>query len=197
MRGVRGPSKTTVLLGLQGVAAIRDDLRWADVFSKQGIGFVTLDQPGSLFGAQGLNDDGKRVLEAIGKANLLLIVKGLDPGHTKSLLENASKPVFLQTSALPGKDILDLVKKTESTVGLVLGKDEDAASYVRRVDEAKKAIGAEYLSIVSEHCLWEKAGRDQMLDIVAELLRAKYEVEELANLFSGAFMRALNRAIRP
>jgi hypothetical protein len=36
-----------------------------------------------------------------------------------------------------------------------------------------------------------------MLDVVTELLRAKYEVEELANLFSGAFMRALNRAIRP
>ena len=89
------------------------------------------------------------------------------------------------------------MKKTESTVGLVLGKDEDAASYVRKVDEAKKAIGAEYLSIVSENCLWEKAGRGQMLDVVAELLRAKYEVEDLANLFSGAFMRALNRAIRP
>jgi hypothetical protein len=197
MMGVRGPSKTTVLLGLQGVAAIRDDLRWADVFSKQGIGFVTLDEPGPFFGAQGLNDEGKRILEAIGKANLLLIVKGLDPGQMKSLLENASKPVFLQTSVLPGKDILDLVKKTESAVGLVLGKDEDAASYVRRIDEAKKAIGAEYLSIVSENCLWEKAGRGQMLDVVAELLRAKYEVEELANLFSGAFMRALNRAIRP
>ena len=195
--GARGPSKTTVLLGLREVAAIRDEPRWADVFSKQGIGFVSLDQPESFFGAQGLSDEGKRILEAVGKANLLLIVKGLNPGQTKSLLENALKPVFLQTNALPGKDLLDLVKKTESTVGLVLGKDEDAASYVSKIDEAKKAIGAEYLSIVSEHCLWEKAGRDQMLNVVSELLRAKYEVEELANLFSGAFMRALNRAILP
>ncbi len=197
MMGARGPSKTTVLLGLRGVAAIRDDLRWADVFSKQGVGFVTLDQPESLFSVQGLNDEGKRILEAIGKANLLLIVKGLNPGQTKSLLENALKPVFLETNALPDKDLLDLVKKTESTVGLVLGKDEDAASYVRKVDEAKKAIGAEYLSIVSENCLWEKAGSDRMLNVVAELLRARYGIEELANLFSGAFMRALNRAIRP
>jgi len=33
--------------------------------------------------------------------------------------------------------------------------------------------------------------------VTAELLKAKYTNEELANLFSGAFMRALNRAIRP
>jgi microsomal dipeptidase-like Zn-dependent dipeptidase len=195
--GVRGASKTTVLLGLRGVASIRDDLRWADVFSKQGINFVKLDQPESLFNDQGLSDEGKRILEALGKANLLLIVKGLSPVQAKSLLENASKPVFLQTNTLPDKDLLGLVKKTESAVGLVLDKDEDAASYVKKIGEAKKAIGAEYLSIVSENCLWEKAGREQMLNVVAELLKAKVEIGDLANLFSGAFMRALNRAIRP
>ena len=107
------------------------------------------------------------------------------------------KPVILRTNALPDKDILDLVKKTESTIGLVLGKDESAAAYFARLDEAKKAIGPEYLAIVSEQCLWGKAGSGQMLDVVAELVKAKYAVDELANLFSGAFLRALNRALRP
>jgi hypothetical protein len=197
MMGVRGPSKATVLLGLQGVDSFRDDLRWADVFSKQGIGFVALDRPEPLFDNRGLSDEGKRILEAVGKANLLLIVDGLNPAQMTSLLENAKKPVFLRTSTLPGDDILGLVKKTESTVGLVLGKDEDAAAYVKKIDRAKGTIGPEYLSIVSENCLWEKAGSDRMLDVIAELLKAKYPVEDLANLFSGAFMRALNRAIRP
>jgi hypothetical protein len=195
--GGRGPSKTTVLVGLQGVAAIRDDLRWADIFSRQGVGFISLDQPETCFDAQGLTTEGKKIVEAVGKANLLLVVKGLNPAQTRSLLGSAVKPVVLRTNAVPEKDILDLVKKTESTLGLVLGKDESAASYFGRLDEAKKAIGPEYLAIVSEQCLWGQAGSGQMLDVVAELLKAKYPVDELANLFSGAFLRALNRALRP
>jgi hypothetical protein len=195
--GSRGPAKTTVLVGLRGVAAFRDDLRWADVLAKQGVGFISLDQPEACFDAQGLTAEGKRIVEAVGKANLLLVVKGLNSAQTKSLLAGAVKPVVLRTNSLPDKDILDLVKKSESTLGLVLGKDESAASYVAKLDAAKKAVGAEYLAIVAEQCLWGQAGRGQMLDVTAELLKAKYEVGELANLFSGAFMRALNRAVRP
>jgi len=196
MMGARGPSKTTVLVGLQGLASIRDDLRWAEVFSRQGVNFITLDRPESLFGDKGLNDEGKRIQEALGKANLLLIVKGLNPAQAKALLENSKKAVILQTSILPDKDILGLIKKTESAIGLVLGKDEDAASFVKKIDEAKKAIGTEYLSIVNENCLWQNVGKEQMLNVIVELLKAKYENEELANLFSGTFMRALNLATR-
>ena len=196
MMGPRGPAKTTVLLGLQGLASIRDDLRWAEVFSRQGIGFILLDKPEVIFGDGGLSDEGKKILEALGKANLLLIVKGLNPAQAKALLENSKKPVILQMDTLPDRDILDLVKKTESAVGLVLGKGEDAASFVKKIDAAKKAIGTEYLSIVNENCLWQNAGKEQMLNVIAALLKAKFEIEELANLFSGTFTRALNRATR-
>jgi microsomal dipeptidase-like Zn-dependent dipeptidase len=196
MMGPRGPAKTTVLLGLRGLASIRDDLRWAEVFSRQGIGFILLDKPEVIFGDGGLSDEGKRILEALGKANLLLIVKGLNPAQAKALLENSKKPVILQMDTLPDRDILDLVKKTESAVGLVLGKGEDAASFVKKIDAAKKAIGTEYLSIVNENCLWQNAGKEQMLNVIAALLKAKFEIEELANLFSGTFTRALNRATR-
>jgi hypothetical protein len=55
----------------------------------------------------------------------------------------------------------------------------------------------EYLSIVSDHDLWQSSGKEQMLNVIAELLKAKYPIEELANLFSGAFLRALNRATQP
>ena len=194
MMGGGGPSKTTVLVGLRGIASIRDDFRWAEVFSKQGIAFISLDQPAFLFGEKELSDEGKKIIEALGKANLLLIVKGLDPAQAKALLEKTQKPVILQTNSLPDKDVLSLVKKTDSAIGLVLGKEEDAASYIKKLEEGKKAVGTEYLSIISENCLWEKAGKQQMLNVIAELLKAKYENEDLANLFSGAFMRALNRA---
>ena len=196
MMGPRGPAKTTVLAGLKGLASIRDDLRWAAVFSSQGIGFIWIDQPGSLFGDKGLGEEGKKVLEAVGKANLLLIAKGLDSAQAKSLLESTKKPVLLEMVALPDKEVLGLVKKTESALGLVLGKDEDAASFVKKINEAKKEIGSEYFTIVNENCLWQAAGKEQMLNVIAELLKAKYPTDELVSLFSGAFLRALNLARR-
>lgn len=189
-----GPSKTTILIGLRDIAPIREDLRWAEVFSKQGIAFVVLDQPALLYSGNALSEEGKRIIAALGKANLLAIVKGVDSAQAKVLLSNSEKPLMLQTSSLPESEVLELVKKTGSTIGMVLGNGEDPASYARKLDAAKKAIGAEYLSIVSENCLWEVTGKDQMLSVIAELLKAKYENEDLANLFSGAFMRALNRA---
>jgi len=193
MRG-RQSSKTTVLVGLRGIGSLRDDLRWADVFSKQGIAFVLLDQPGFLFGDKGLSEEGKKIVEALGKANLLLIVKGLDSAQSKIFLENSKKPVLLAVNNLPDKDVIDLIKKTNSSIGLVLGKDEDGVSCFKRLDEAKKTIGTGYLSIVAENCLWDKAGKEQMIKLIRELLKAKYENDDLANLFSGTFLRALARA---
>jgi len=194
MLGPSRPAKTTVVAGLRGIASIRDDLRWAEVFSRQGAAFVALEQPGFMFGEKGLSDEGKKVTEALAKANLLLVVKGLNPAQTKALLESAKKPVGLLTASLPGEDILGLVKNTNSVVGIMLGKADDAASYVKKIDAGKKVVGAEYIAIVAENSLWGSDGKEQMINVLTELLKAKYENEELANLFSGAFMRALNRA---
>jgi hypothetical protein len=192
MGGGQG-AKTTVLVGLRGIASFRDDVRWADVFSKQGIAFVFLDRPAGLFGDQDLNEEGKKVAEAIGKANLLLVVSGLNPAQNKALLENVKKPLLLEVGRLPDKDILELVKTTKSSIGLILGKDEDVAAYFKKLDEAKKALGAENLSIDTENCLWSKAGKEQMVGLIGEMLKAKYENEDLANLISGSFMRVLDK----
>jgi len=179
--------------GLLGIASIRDDLRWAEVLSRQGAAFVALEQPGFMFGEKELSDEGKKVMEALAKANLFLVVKGLNPAQTKALLESAKKPVGLLTASLPGEDILALVKNTNSVVGIMLGKGDDPASYVKKIDAAKKVVGAEYIAIVAENSLWESDGKERMINVLTELFKAKYENEELANLFSGAFMRALNR----
>ena len=193
MRG-RMPGRTTVLMGIRGIGALRDDLRWAGVFSKQGIGYVFIDQPGVLFGGQGVSEEGKKIIEALGKANLLLIVKGLDSAQSKALLESVNKPVVLAVNNLPEKGILDLVKKTNSAVGLIFGANEDAAAYVKKLEEGKKAVGTEYLSIVAENDLWGKTAKDQMVKVIGGMLKVRFEEADLANVFSGSFMRALNLA---
>jgi len=39
--------------------------------------------------------------------------------------------------------------------------------------------------VVTENCLWSKAGKDQMVGLIGEMLKAKYENEDLMNLVSG------------
>jgi aminopeptidase YwaD len=192
--GNQPPLKTNVLLGMKGIASFRDDFRWAEVFSKQGVGFISVDQPSILFTNQVLGPDGRKLLEGLVKANLLLIAKGLDGAQTKLLLENTRKPIMVHASSVPDKEVLDLFTKTGSVLGLVLGKDEDAASYFSKVDQVKKAIGTENLAVVAQSSLWENAAREQMLNVISEFLRAKYDNQDLTNLFSGAFTRAVNRA---
>lgn len=194
MRGGGQSAKTSVLVGLRGIASFRDDLRWADVFSKQGVAFVHLEGPESLFIDKGLSEEGKKIVEAIGKANLLLIVSGLEPAQNRALLESAHKPLVLVVKEMPGSDILELLKKSRSSLELVLGKDEDPTAYFKKLDEAKRAVGAGSLAIATENCLWSKAGKEQMIVLIGELLKANYENEELTNLFSGSFLGALDRA---
>ena len=138
-----------------------------------------------------MSEEGKKILEALEKTSLLLIADGLDASQSVALLENIKKPVFLRTGAVPGDAVLDLAKKTGSTIGLVLGKEELAASYAARVQAASRRIGAEYISIVSERCLWGKAGREQMLGVIAGLLGEKLEPAEMTKLFSASFLRVL------
>jgi hypothetical protein len=193
----RGPSKTTVVVGLRGLAALRDDPRWADVFARQGMSFAAVDAADPVFVEAGLSEDGRKLVESLGKTSLVLVVRGLNPAQAKALLENAKKPVCLVAEALPEKAVLDLVKKTESTIGLIRAESETAAAYVTRLDEAKRALGSEYVAIVNRESLWEKAEKDAMLGVIAELLKLKYEATDLANLFSGSLQRVLTRASQP
>jgi hypothetical protein len=190
----RQGGNTTVLIGLRGISSFRDDLRWADVFAKQGIAFVLLENPAFLFSEKGLSEEGKKIIGALNRINLLVVVKDLESGQAKVLLENYKKPVLLIEKNLLDKDVMDLIKKNSSALGLFLGKDEDASSYFKKLDEAKKVIGAENLAIINERCLWEKGGKDQMLEVISEILKTKYEPEEISNLFSGTFLRVLSKA---
>jgi hypothetical protein len=194
MMGPRGPSKTTVLLGLNGLMSIRDDLRWADVFSRQGIAFATVDGPGFLFGEKGLSPEGDKAVEALGRTGILLIARGLNPAQAKALLATTKKPIVLHASALPDQEVLALVKSTGSTLGLVMAKGEAGSAYFGRLDAATKAVGPECVSIVTEESLWQAPARAQMLDVIGEMLKAGYQLDALANVTSGAFTRSLARA---
>jgi hypothetical protein len=197
MMGPVGPAKTTLLLGLRGLGTLRGDARWADAFARQGLAYVLLEQPGSSFTNATLTDEGRKAVEAIGDANLLLVARGLNGAQAKALLSATRKPILLYLGALPDADVADLVKKTESTIGLVMGKDETPAAYFARLDAARKAVGAGSVAIVAESSLWQPQGKTQMIAVIAEMLKAGYTPEEVANTVTNAFTRALNRARSP
>lgn len=186
--------KTTILPGLKGISSFRDDPRWLEVLAKQGICFVAVDSPAGLFGENGLNEEGKKILDAVGKSGLLLVVSGWDEEQAKALLEGARKPLVLLAYDTPGKNVLDLIQKKGSALGLVLNKGEEAAAYFKKLDEVKKAVGSENLMIANGQCLWGTEGKEQMLKAISEILKEKYERGDISNLFSGTFLRVLGKA---
>ena len=186
--------KTTVLIGLKGLNSFRDNPRWAQVLAKQGIHFVIAEDLGFLFDEKGLSEDGKKFIKEVNSSGLLIFVKGTDAFQAKALLKSSKKPLVFLEKDLPDKEIMELIKEKESALGLILGSKENPAEYFKKVDEAKKAIGPKYLMIVNEQCFWGAGGKNQMLKVISEMIKAKYERMDFSNLFSSTFLRVLRKA---
>ena len=189
--------KTTVIRGLAGVDALRDDPRWAEVLFKQGVYFAVLDKPAALFSGAALSAEGKKILESAEDGGLLLIILGADAAQARAIFEAAKKAVVVGMKEAPGKEVLEPAKKKGSAVGLILAKDEDPAAYFKKLDEAKKAAGTETLAIVNEECLRHEPAKAQMLKVISEMLKAKYSASDMTNLFSGTFFRVLDKVEAP
>ena len=187
--------RTTVMLGLKGINSLRNNPKWAR-FLAEGLHFVVADDLGFLFGEEGLTEEGKTFFKEVNSSGLLLMVKGLDAARTKILLEESRKPVVFLEKKIPDKEILEFIKKKEYALGLILSADEEPADYVRKLEEAKEAIGSRCLMIVNENCLWGTAGKDQMLKVISEMLKEeeKYERGDFSNLFSSTLQRVLRMA---
>lgn len=186
--------RTTVMLGLKGVNSFKDNPKWAKILVQQGLHFAVVDDFSFLFGDEGLSEEGKKFIPAVNSSGLLLLVKGLSAAQKKVLLEESKKPMAFLERELPDKETLELIKEKEFVLGLILGADEDAASYIKKLNDAKEAIGSRYLMIVNENCLWGSAGKDQMLKVISEMLKEKYERMDFFYLFSSTFTSVLRRA---
>lgn len=188
---IRG-GKTTVMPGLIGLNSLRGNPKWAEVLAEQGIYFILVDDPSFLFGEKGLNEEGKKIIEAANSSGLLLIIKGTNDSQAEILLNGSKKPLILLENNLPGKNVLELIKENNSAVGLILGAKTVPSAYFKILNEAKKAIGTQHLMIVNEQCLWGDAGRVQMLEVISEMIKGNFESADMSNVFSAAFFRVLN-----
>jgi microsomal dipeptidase-like Zn-dependent dipeptidase len=186
--------RTTILPGLSGIVALKDDLRWADILAKQGLYFVYLDDVSFLFGDSGVSEEGKKTIKAINKSGLLFCVKGADADQMKALLKASSEPLIFMTNDIPEKEVLDLIKEKESAIGLVLSSDADPSAYFKKIDAIKESIGTQHVMIVNESCLWKDEGKNAMLNVISEIIEGKYERSDFANILSRTFIRVLSTA---
>jgi hypothetical protein len=186
--------KTTVMVGLKGINSFRDEPEWAQVLAKQGVYFVFMDEPFFLFGEEGLSEQGKKIVQAINRSGLLLVVEGLDSSQAKVLLNGSQKPLVLIEKDLPDKEVLELIKKKKSALGLILSQGEDPSSYFKKIDEVKEAIGTDYLMMVNEQCLWGNKGQEQLLNVISEIIKAEYRIPDVPNIFTFTFLGVLDKA---
>jgi hypothetical protein len=183
--------KMTIIAGLKGIKAFRDNPKWAEVLAKQGIYYIILDDPSSLFDQKGLTEKGNDIVKALNKSGLLLLAKGLKKSQEKSLLEATTKPLILIKKELPEKEVMDLLKKKDSALGLLLTQNADAKIYFAKLDEAKKILSREHLMIINEESLWAKSGQDRMITVLSEMLNAQYGWRDIFSLFNRTFRRIL------
>lgn len=187
---VRG-GRTTIMAGLKGMQAIQDNPPWAGVLARQGAYFVMADDLAALFEGDALRESGKAIIKALNKGGLLLIAQPESEAQATALLKASTKPIVVLATATPGQAVLDLVKKKQAAVGLILMKDADVAAYFERLDKIKEAIGAQYAMIVNENCIWKEAGKGQMLDLISEIVKADYGRYDFSNVISGTFLRVI------
>ena len=185
--------KTTLMPGLRGVNSFSDNLQWAEVLAKQGVFFLMMDDPSVLFEGDTVSDKGKEIVNTAASAGLLLMLRSANAAQAKAILDFSEQPLILIEQDLPERPILDLIKETDSGLGLVLTENASAAAYFEKMEEVRAAIGTKHLMIVNELSLWEEGGRNQMLDVIAEILKAEYEREDFANVFSAAFLGIVDR----
>lgn len=183
--------KTTILAGVKGLNSLAEEPRWAQVLAKQGILFVLIDDPSLLFGNGGWSEEGKKIVKALNTNGLMIMAKDMASSQAKALLEASQKPSVLLSRELPDKEVLALIKQKKAALGLILGQDDLPSAYFQKLDEAKKALGSDHLLMVNERCIWEEEGRQQMLNVVSEILKAHYQGSEIAGLFSETFLRVL------
>ncbi|MFW6140893.1 MAG: M20/M25/M40 family metallo-hydrolase [Acidobacteriota bacterium] len=187
--------KTTVVSGLNNIKLFQENPHWAAVLADQGACFVSLDSPSVFFDGNSLSEEGKEYLKALNSSGLLLMLKNSTEAEVKIILQELKKPVVFLTAEVPDKNILELVKKNDGAVGLLLG-EESPESYFQKLDSLREEIGTSHLMIVNEGCLWEEAGQNQMLQVISKLLEAEYERNDLSNIFSGTLLRILSKVRR-
>ncbi|HOW86382.1 MAG TPA: M28 family metallopeptidase [Candidatus Aminicenantes bacterium] len=188
------PGRTAVLAGVRGLARIAAEPAWAEVLSRQGVSFASIE-PG-LFEGDGLAPRGAAAVAAAGRARLLLIARGLSPARTRSLLEACVKPALIVTPDRPGPGLVELLKKTRSTVGLVLGRGADLQAYVQAFDELARALGRTRVLAVTEDDVWSGAGAGRARQVIAALVRAGRPDADIAGFAGGNFADILAR-VRP
>jgi microsomal dipeptidase-like Zn-dependent dipeptidase len=187
-------STTTLLPGLESVSSFADQPAWASVLARAGASFVMLKDSSVLFEGDDLSDQGKELVQAANKAGLLLIVGGTSSAQAKALLSESKKPLVLMTSRVPEEDLLERIKEKDAGLGLVLTRKTDPAEYFGQIETVKDAIGTKHVLIVNEDCYWKKDGKKAALGVVSEILQAKYEADDFANVFSATFLRILDAA---
>lgn len=187
---------TTVLMGLRGTDSWRDDPRWLEVYARQGIGFVFVEDAGYLFDGSKLSPEGKQILKSIEENKILPVFPRLESSKAQEILAEIQKPVVLFGISLPEEQVVGQIKKTGSAFGLVLAENEGTESFLDRLNEAVDKIGVDHLAIVNRGCFWEEAGRNQMFELISGLLENNYQRVDILKLISSNFLRVLDEVKR-
>jgi len=102
-------------------------------------------------------------------------------------LEHSGKPFVYVAEDVPPTDILEQMKRKNAVLGL-LADDQTAVEYFKKLDHAKRLLGASRLMVMNESPLGDKANTEFFRRLMREILQAGYEWSDIQNIFSATFL---------
>jgi hypothetical protein len=179
--------RTAVILGIGSIRTLINDPGWAKVLAKIGIRYVRLDSPSPFFAEDDFTQEGRKIWSSLEENGIVIMISGLTPGSRMRLLENARKPFVLIEEDLPPTEILELMKKKETVLALVLDEN-GAAGYYQKLDRAKRVLGSNRVMVMNGRSIRESTSIEFFRHLTREILQAGYEWKDIQNLFSGTFL---------
>ncbi len=189
--------KTSVIPGLDGLSGgLENNPEWAQVLARQGLYFINLDDPSVFFQGDSWSASGQARFKILNKSGLLLLLSELNSAQARLLLEAAEYPVVILSGEIMEKNVMDLIKKTGSVLGLTLLSSRSPEQDFAMLDAVKEAAGPEHVMLVNQECLWKDAGADKVLEVIPYFIKADYDRRALGQIFSQTFFRVLSHVRR-
>ncbi len=185
------PNTMTLLAGVQGTQWMENDPQWGRYLRRNDLAFVLESGSSSVFSEKGMTKAGNERIQRLLGQGLVVIMHDLTQPQAAGALRETTHPLIIVDKALPGDEVLDLIPRSDSAIGLIYEDGDDPAVLMKKIGYLRGKIGMEHIVLFSRCSVEIEEGKNELLDLMALLLSSEYQKKDIYYLFSGSFLRIL------
>lgn len=185
------PNTMTLLAGVQGSEWMEKDPQWGRYLRRNDLAFVAESGSSSVFSEKGMTKAGNERIQRLLGQGLIVIMHDLTQPQAAGALKETSHPLIIADKAVPRDEVLDLIPRSDSAIGLIYEDGDDPAGLMKKIEYLRSRIGMEHIILLSLCSVEKEEGKKELLDLMSLLLSSDYQKKDIYYLFSGSFLRIL------